>query len=182
MHKPKACLRITILLSLSLISLSSYAATSIYLVRHAEKVSNTNNNNPPLSAAGTARAVALKQALKHASIGAIIVSDLQRTQLTAQPLATQLNLQLIVIPLRNSTAERYVQAVTDEINNHWAERDVLVVSHNMLLQQIGQKLNTPTLPAINENTGYDHFFVIKKPGNSSRTSSVAHVRYGAPAK
>ncbi len=181
MHKLKVRLLLTILLSLSLISLSSYAATSIYLVRHAEIVSDTNNNNPPLSAAGSARAVALMQALEHASIDAIIVSDLQRTQLTAQPLATHLNLQMIVIPLNNSSSAHYVQSVVDEISNHWAGRDVLVVSHNTLLQQIGLKLNTAVLPTINKNTGYDHFFVIKKPGNSSRASSVAHVRYGVAA-
>ena len=180
MNEPTECLLKTILLSVFLTGLGSCATTSIYLVRHAEKVTNTNSNNPPLTAAGTSRAEALKQALKDASIDAIIVSDLQRTQLTAQPLATQLNLQLIVIPVQNSTPERYVQAVADEINNHWAGRDVLVVSHNTLLQQIGQKLQCPALPAIDENTGYDNFFVIKKPGNSSGISSVADVRYGAP--
>ncbi len=182
MNTLQVCVLKTILLSVLLIGLSSCATTSIYLVRHAEKVTNTNSNNPPLTAAGTARAVALKQALKNASIDAIIVSDLQRTQLTAQPLAAHLNLQLIVIPIQNSTAAVYVQAVADEINNNWAGRDVLVVSHNTLLQQIGQKLKTPALPAINENTGFDNFFMIKKPRNSSGISSVAHVRYGAPAQ
>ncbi len=182
MNKLTVRLLKTILLSLFLTGLSSCATTSIYLVRHAEKVTNTNNDNPPLTAAGTARAEALRQALKNASIDAIIVSDLQRTQLTAEPLATHLNLQMIVIPVRNPTTADYVQAVADEISSHWAGRDVLVVSHNQLLQQIGEKLNTPALPVINEDTGYDNLFVIKKPRSSSGTSSVAHFRYGAPAQ
>ena len=182
MKKHKPCVLIAILLPVLLIGLSSCATTSIYLVRHAEKVTNTSSSNPPLTAAGSERAVALKQALQHASIDAIIVSDLQRTQLTAQPLATHLNLQLIVIPVRNLTTAHHVQAVADEITSNWAGRDVLVVSHNELLQQIGEKLRTPALPVINEDTGYDNIFVIKKPGNSSGISSVAHFRYGAPAQ
>ncbi len=179
--QPSSVLK-TILLPLLLIGLNACAKTSIYLVRHAEKVTNTSSSNPPLTAAGTERALALKQALQNASIDAIIVSDLQRTQLTAQPLATHLNLQMIVIPVRNPTPADYVQAVADEISSHWAGRDVLVVSHNTLLQQIGEKLRTPALPVINEDTGYDNLFVIKKPRNSSGTSSVAHFRYGAPAQ
>jgi broad specificity phosphatase PhoE len=169
----------TLIMVLSLVCLCSCNTTAIYMVRHAEKVTNTNSNNPPLTAAGSARAIALKEALKDASIDAIIVSDLQRTQLTAQPLASHLNLQLIVIPLMNSTPAQYVQAVVDEINNHWVGRDVLVVTHNTLLQQIGQKLKTPPLPAIDENTGFDQCFVIQKSTSTSAISKVAYVRYGA---
>jgi probable phosphoglycerate mutase len=168
----------TIMMILMLGCLCSCNTTAIYMVRHAEKATNTGGNNPPLTAAGSARALALKEALKDASIDAIIVSDLQRTQLTAQPLASHLNLQLIVIPLINSTSSQYVQAVADEITSHWVGRDVLIVTHNTLLQQIGVKLKTPTLPVIDESTGYDHFFVIKKSASSSAISKVAHARYG----
>ena len=51
MNKLTECLLKTILLSVFLTGLSSCATTSIYLVRHAEKVTNTNSNNPPLTAA-----------------------------------------------------------------------------------------------------------------------------------
>ena len=169
----------TIIMVLLLSCLCSCNTTAIYMVRHAEKVTNTNSNNPPLTPAGSARAVALMEALKDASIDAVIVSDLQRTQLTAQPLASHLNLQLICIPLMNSTPDQYVQAVVDEISNNWVGRDVLVVTHNTLLQQIGQKLKTPALPVIDESTGFDQFFVIQKSGSTSAISKVAQARYGA---
>ena len=135
--------------------------TTIYMVRHAEKV-NEDNPDPSLTTAGFARAEALKAALIDASVDAIIVSNFQRTQLTAKPLAEHLGLQMIVIPIDLAAKERgieqYVQGVVEEINNNWSGKEVLVVSHNPLVQLIGKALNTPELPAIDEATGFDHFF------------------------
>ena len=90
---------------------------------------------------GQQRAQALKEALKSASIDVIIVSDLQRTRLTAQPLADYLGLQPVVIALRPpSNPDQYIQNVVKEITDNWKGRDVLVVSHNTLIQQIAKNL------------------------------------------
>lgn len=152
--------------------------TTIYMVRHAEKVDEANPD-PSLTIAGFARAEDLKAALVDASIDAIIVSDLQRTQLTAQPLADYLDLQLIVIPIQELGVENYIQGVVNEINNNWSGKEVLVVTHNPLYQLIGQALNTPELPAIDDATGYDHFFVITKSSDPSEQVKLSHTRYGA---
>ena len=156
--------------------------TTIYMVRHAEKV-NEDNPDPSLTTAGFARAEALKAALIDASVDAIIVSDLQRTQLTAKPLAEHLGLQMIVIPIDLAAKERgieqYVQGVVEEINNNWSGKEVLVVSHNPLFQLIGKALNTPELPAIDEATGFDHFFAITKSNDPSEQAKLSHTRYGA---
>jgi len=53
--QPSSVLK-TILLPLLLIGLNACTKTSIYLVRHAEKVTNTSSNDPALTAAGTERA------------------------------------------------------------------------------------------------------------------------------
>lgn len=152
--------------------------TTIYIVRHAEKA-DSPVNDPILITNGQQRAQALKEALKNASIDAIIVSDLQRTQLTAQPLADLLNLQPIVFALKPpASPDQYVQNVVNEINNNWKGYDVLVVSHNTLLQQIAEDLGSPVIGAINEISGYDNFFVIIKPRISDVTKFV-RVRYGA---
>lgn len=152
--------------------------TTTYMVRHAEKA-NEDNPDPSLTADGFARAEDLKAALIDASVDAIIVSDLQRTQLTAQPLAEHLGLQMIVIPIQELGVELYVQGVVDEINNNWSGQEVLVVTHNPLYQLIGQALNTPELPAIGDATGYDHFFVITKSDDPSEQAKLSHTRYGA---
>jgi len=165
-------------ISLLVFILCSCNSTTIYLVRHAEKVIE-DNPDPSLTVEGFARAIDLKEALKEASIDAIIVSDFQRTQLTAQPLSDFLGLQLIVIPLQEIGVEKYIQDVVDEINNNWSGRNVLVVTHNPLFQQIGQRLNAPALSPINNETGYDHFFVITKSDKASVLSTLSHTRYGA---
>jgi len=167
-----------ILCSCSANNSTTNSSTTIYMIRHAEKVIE-NNPDPSLTMAGFTRAENLKDALKDASIDAIIVSDLQRTQLTAQPLADYLSLQLIVIPIQELGVEQYIQGVVDEINNNWSGMEVLVVTHNPLFQQIGQRLNAPELPDIDDATGYDHFFVITKSDNSSVKAKLSHTRYGA---
>lgn len=153
-------------------------ATTIYMVRHAEKM-DIDDPDPSLTAEGFARAEDLKIALSNASIDAIIVSGLQRTQLTAQPLADHLDLQIIVIPIQELGVERYVQGVINEINNNWSGKEVLVVTHNPLYQLIGRALNTPELPTIDDATGYDHFFTITKTDDSSELAKLSHTRYGA---
>lgn len=152
--------------------------TTIYMVRHAEKA-NEDNPDPSLTIDGFSRAEDLKTALLDASVDAIIVSDLQRTQLTAQPLAEHLDLELIVIPIQELGVELYVQGVVEEINNNWSGKEVLVVTHNPLYQLIGRALNTPELPAIDDATGYDHFFVITKSADPSERVKLSHTRYGA---
>lgn len=152
--------------------------TTIYMVRHAEKVDEADPD-PSLTTVGFARAEDLKAALIDASIDAIIVSDLQRTQLIAQPLADYLGLQLIVIPIQELGVQNYIQGVVDEINNNWSGQEVLVVTHNPLYQMIGQALNSPELPAIDDATGYDHFFVITRSADPSEQAKLSHTRYGA---
>jgi broad specificity phosphatase PhoE len=170
---------LTISMVLILCSCSSIDnPTTIYMVRHAEKV-DEENPDPSLTRAGFTRAQNLKEALKEASIDAIIVSDLQRTHLTAQPLADYLNLQLIIIPIQELGVEQYIQGVADEINNNWSGKEVLVVTHNPLYQLIGQALNTPELPAIDDATGYDHFFIITKSDDPAERARLSHTRYGA---
>lgn len=54
----------------------------VILVRHAER-DTAPPRDPVLTAAGTARAKALHQALAAAGVGSVITTQLQRTQLTA---------------------------------------------------------------------------------------------------
>jgi broad specificity phosphatase PhoE len=70
---------------------------TIYLVRHADKVSD--ETDAPLSDAGHRRAECLANTLADAQIQQIFTSDLQRTQQTTAPLAEKLRLKPVVIPL-----------------------------------------------------------------------------------
>jgi broad specificity phosphatase PhoE len=129
----------------------SWAQQVVYVVRHAEKVDESND--PALSAAGQARAEALARHLRNAGITAIVVNKYQRTQLTAAPLAAQLKLQPEQLPL--STPEAVVAALKER---HAAET-VLVVGHSNtvpgILEQLGcQEKITMT------NDDYDNLYVV----------------------
>ena len=65
-------------------------ATAI-LIRHAN-VGLGAGNDPPLNAAGRARAQKLRHVLRDTGIEAIFVTQFQRTQQTARPLAADLGI------------------------------------------------------------------------------------------
>ena len=78
-----------------LCSFSSLADSfSVVLVRHAEKLSQLDNSgnadkNPPLSACGEARVMALATQLRDQPLTHIYSTDYRRTRQTAAPLAEQ---------------------------------------------------------------------------------------------
>jgi 2,3-bisphosphoglycerate-dependent phosphoglycerate mutase len=86
-----------IFFSIILFSLLSTAyaqeATTIILVRHAEKVSD-GSKDPELTDAGKARAIALAKLLKEVKVDAIYSTGFKRTQNTVAPLAMAKNLTL----------------------------------------------------------------------------------------
>lgn len=73
--------------------LNVFAATTVIVIRHAEKdISNPNDQDPHLSTAGRTRAQTLVHVVGKAGIKTIYTSRFIRTQETARPLATQLGL------------------------------------------------------------------------------------------
>ena len=69
--------------------------TTIYLVRHAEKITdNPQEQDPGLTAAGLKRANDLKQFLQDVPIDAFFSTPYKRTQLTLAPLANGRPIQL----------------------------------------------------------------------------------------
>ena len=80
---------------LLLISGESFAnaqeRTTVMLVRHAQRESLATPD-PPLTAAGRERALALRSALRCAGIEAIITTQFSRTQATAAPLSVALGI------------------------------------------------------------------------------------------
>jgi len=87
-------LRLTLILLAALLTSAADAGANaascpqwpetIYLLRHAEKRDKTDDS--PLSSAGWQRAGGLPQALAEVQVGAILVSDKQRTRQTAMAL------------------------------------------------------------------------------------------------
>ena len=123
---------------------------TIYLVRHADKVSE--DTDAPLSEAGRRRAECLATTLADAHIDKIYVSDLQRTQQTAAPLANKLQLKPLAMPL--SKPAGLIGALRSE-----KAANVLVVWHGMTLPEVLRALGGPEVPPIAEPE-YDRFYIL----------------------
>jgi broad specificity phosphatase PhoE len=123
---------------------------TIFFVRHADKLSD--DTDALLSEAGRRRAECLANMLADAHIQKIYTSDLQRTQQTAAPLAGQLHLKPVAIPL--SEVDDLIEAIRSE-----KAANVLVVWHDATLPKILRALGAPEITPI-AHTEYDRFFIL----------------------
>lgn len=137
---------------LALVAPTSAAEPTIFLVRHAEKSDGTTGDpkDPELSQAGRARAESLAMMLKDAAITAVFVTELKRTQLTAEPLARAAKLEPIVVPAKETAA---VVARLRETSGN-----VLVVGHSNTIPDIITALGASQPIALEDNE-YDNLFI-----------------------
>ena len=150
------------------------AASLALLVRHAEKAAEPATD-PPLTAAGVARAQALAAALRDAGVTAIITTQLRRTRETAQPLAMARGLTPEVVPISRGAIAAHVETVVAAVRRQ-AGGVVLVVGHNNSVPAIIAALGGPRLPDICESV-YGNLFVLVTTGGEAR---LVQSRYGAP--
>lgn len=145
------------------------AATTVILVRHAEKATNQNAPDVPLSAQGEQRAECLARVLKDAGIKRIYVSDAKRTQQTAEPLAKALGIKPTVVPAKDTNT-----LVRDVF--YGAGGNALVVGHSDTLPLVITRLQAGTVPALGSNE-YDGMYVLTVLEGSS--TPVVKLRYCA---
>ena len=110
------CVLLVLLLALTSLQLYHY-----YVVRHGEKLNQTDDS--PLNEAGFRRAEVLADTLSDNNLSRIFVSDKQRTQQTAAPTAAVFNLDPIIVP---KTETDQLIAQLKEVTG----KNVLVVRHS----------------------------------------------------
>jgi broad specificity phosphatase PhoE len=128
-----------------------------YFIRHAE-VLDSGGDDPELSETGNARARALIEMLRHAAIGAIIVTRAKRSRQTAAPLADALQIEPKIIDVNPSQTEANVEAVLAKIVGLPETMPTLVIGHSNTLPGITSGLGAPLIPNIEHNE-FDHLFV-----------------------
>ena len=134
--------------------------TTVFITRHAEKVDSSAD--PPLSAAGQARADELARVLTDEGIDAVFVTEFIRTQQTGAALAAGAG----VTPQQYSASD--AQGVADTIiANHGGDR-VLVVGHSTTVDDIAAALGAAGLSDLGEDH-FDRLFVVH------RFAGVAHL-------
>jgi phosphohistidine phosphatase SixA len=126
--------------SLALWLVSAASTTTVFVMRHAEKLtSNPDDPDPTLAPAGEARALELAQffgrAPKGQPLNAVVVSEFRRTQDTVRPLANRLGIPVIVVPAEDTsvTAKR---ALSENRGGR-----VLIVGHSDTVPEIVQELS-----------------------------------------
>lgn len=85
------------LLTVASVLLTACSTTTVYIVRHAEKVNETDTTD--LSPAGHQRALALADTLARQGIDSIFTTPTRRTRQTAAPLAKGLTSRPWIIRL-----------------------------------------------------------------------------------
>jgi broad specificity phosphatase PhoE len=131
---------------------TAHAATPepavVFLVRHAEKAGD--DRDPGLSKAGQARAGELAEMLADAGITAIYSSDYRRARDTAQPLATQLGLEIMIYdPQQLETLAQILRTSAGRS---------LVVGHSNTTPELVELLGGEPGPAIDEAKEHDRFY------------------------
>jgi phosphohistidine phosphatase SixA len=141
------------LLLLALLAPIAKAQSTIFIVRHAEKVDATAN--PDLSEAGRARAESLAKMLKDARITVIYATEFKRTQQTAAPLAKLLGLKEKIVPGKN------VASLAAELLD--SKANALVVGHHNTVPDLIKALGVTTPINLTERN-YDYLFVVVLDG------------------
>lgn len=150
-------------------STAAQEMTTIYVVRHAEKL--TSDFDTPLSLAGEQRAQALAEKLAEGGVQRIYATTRQRTQQTVRPLAERLKLDVVV--MEPNAIDSLVRRIKKEDAGHV----VLVAGHNNTVPSIVQGLSGSAVDAIPENV-FDRLYRVELPAKGSATVTLLH--YGAP--
>lgn len=151
------------------VELKKTDVTTIYLVRHTEKMSETERD-PELSEDGRDRAKSLARLLSDVDIAAAYATPFKRTRDTAAPLAAKHSVDV--------SQYRDERALVETILDKHAGKSVLVVGHAntvpQLLKHVGHDLGVQLLEE------YDNLFAItlhSTAGNGTTRVSVQRLRY-----
>jgi phosphohistidine phosphatase SixA len=134
---------------------------TIFIVRHGEKVDESRD--PQLSLKGKQRAVNLAMQLRDADIKRVYVTEFQRTQMTAAPLA-----QLVKIS-STSYAAKESRSLATQLNA--ADSNALVVGHSNTLLEILQGLGVQNAKAVADDE-YDRLILVHLNKNATTTYTV----------
>lgn len=161
-----------LLLAIGVWFLSAASTTTVFVMRHAEKAA-LPGDDPPLSAEGEARALALAEhfgrAAKGLGLDCIIVSEFRRTQDTVRPLANRLGIPVIVVAAGNPGL-----AASRALEEYRGGR-VLVIGHANTVPALVEELSGREVPEM-ADTEYGVVYVVAVP----RFSRASVTRFDLP--
>lgn len=150
-----------------------HPVTTVILVRHAEKASQEDDS--PLTAAGTERAKELARVLAGVKVDAIYTTQFRRVQDTAIPVAEALGLT----PIVRNTGATYATDLAKHILIENRGQTVLVVGHSNTTISVLKALGATDVSPMPESQ-FDNLFVLTDVNGAA--PRVVALRYGAVAR
>lgn len=141
--------------------------TTVVLVRHAERGAGAD---PSLTPAGQARAALLAQMLQDANLGAVYVTDTQRSRQTGTPAAQAGGLALTQYDANDAAA------LASAIRANHSGRTVLVVAHSNTVDDIAAALGNAGVAELTD-AQFDRMFILCRSWCGTR---LLRLRYGTP--
>ena len=144
-------------------------ANTVYLVRHAEK--HTDSKDPALTACGQARADALATRLAGVNLAAVYATPYQRTQQTAAAVAKQQKLAV------TQYDPRQPQVLLSQLTEKTLP--VLVVGHSNTVPELVAQLSGIAMAPLTEQD-YDLIYEVNLTAPASVKISRQHFRCALP--
>lgn len=146
--------------------------TVVIIVRHADKATEPAND-PPLTAVGVERALALAEFLKDAKVGAVLHTPTMRTRETARPSAERFGVTPEIIP--TGPAPVVSAAIVEMVRKH-AGQTILIVGHSNTVMPWIAALGGPQRENLCDHQ-YDGIYTLILDGSAAR---LVESRYGPP--
>lgn len=147
--------------------------TRVYVVRHAEKDLTPDLTDPPLTAAGQARAQALVAVIpRQARLAAVFSTNTARTRATAQPLA---DARRLAVQLYDAGQ---LPELAARIRRDYPGQAVLVVGHSNTILETVEALGAPRPVPTIADAAYDYLLEVHLPLNPAQPATAQVHHYG----
>ncbi|MEO8432526.1 MAG: phosphoglycerate mutase family protein [Acidobacteriota bacterium] len=150
----------------TLFFLSARSPAAVFIVRHAEKQTDANEKEVPLSEAGRARARRLAEILRDARIVAVYSTDTVRTLSTAEPLMKASRIEPAIYGTGPSGGEPDLKPLADRIRKEHPEGNVLVVGHSNTIAPLVRALGSRETVEVGAKEYDGLWVVVPAPGDA----------------
>jgi phosphohistidine phosphatase SixA len=154
------------------------AATTIVIVRHAEKATD-DPRDPSLSDAGRQRARDLAAALAGADLTAVYATQYRRTRDTAAPAAAAAGIAVAERSVPADDVPAFAADLARHVLSAHAGRTVLIVGHSNTVPELVKALTGAAVAPIADDE-YDRLYVVVGGGGAG--ARLIASRYGVPSR
>lgn len=135
------------------------ASAAVFIVRHAEKQTEANDKEVPLSEAGRARAKRIAEMLRDAGIVVVYSTDTVRTLSTAAPLAGIVKVKPVIYSATGPDGTVDLKPLAKKILEDQGSRNVLVVGHSNTIAPLIEALGCKETVTVG-GSEYDGLWIV----------------------